>query len=158
MNYDIMTDQELLHYLDLYATDPLVLRLARMLGNTHSGLIADLAEAGMDPDTWQFSTDWGSMYPGEYIEDLRNALSHAESELNEVKSQLEDVVEERDELKTRSIMDFVEEVRQERRAAGHKVSEAMRESERYRKETEQYRKENEELKDKINVWKILETE
>ena len=151
MNYDIMSDQELLHYLDLYATDPLILRLARMLGNTHGGLIADLEAAGMDPDTWKFSTDWASMYPGEYIEALRNDLSQVEHELADVKIQLEDAVEERDELKTRSIMDFVEEVRQERRAAGHKVSEAMRESERYRKE-------NEELREKINVWKILETE
>ena len=145
MNYATMTDMELIHYLDLYAEDPLLRRLAAMLGNTRGGLISDLEAAGMDPHTWQFKTEWQSMYPGDYIQQLRRDLEEATDDLEHTKYNLEEVTTERDELKTRSIMDFVQEVWQEKRTASFKVSEAM-------KEIEQVKALNAKLTEQIDMW------
>lgn len=145
MNYATMTDMELIHYLDIYATDPLLRRLATMLGNTRGGLISDLEAAGMDPHTWLFQTDWQSMYPGDYIQYLRRDLEEAESDLNYTKSELEEVTDKLNELQTRTIMDFVQEVWQEKRAATHKVQEAQRES-------AQVKEENAKLREQIDMW------
>lgn len=145
MKYDSMTDMELIHYLDLYAEDPLIRRLASMLGNTRGGLISDLEAAGMDPHTWQFKTEWQYMYPGDYIEQLRRDVDELESDLNHTKYKLEEAETELNELKTRSIMDFVQEVWQEKKTASFKVQEAL-------KEAEHQRKENDRLKEQIDMW------
>jgi predicted RNase H-like nuclease (RuvC/YqgF family) len=145
MNYATMTDMELIHYLDLYAEDPLLRRLAAMLGNTRGGLISDLEEAGMDPQTWTFQDDYHRMFPGQYITDLRRHRDELESDLEHTKYKLEEVETELDELKTRSIMDFVQEVWQEKRTASFKVSEAM-------KEIEQVKALNAKLTEQIDMW------
>jgi hypothetical protein len=145
MNYNSMTDLELLHYLDLYSTDPVVRRLVDLLANTRGGIISDLESAGMDPNTWTFKTDWHSMYPGEYIEALRNDLSEAESDLEHTKYKLEEAETELGELKTRSIMDFVQEVWQEKKTASFKVQEAL-------KEADKVREENAKLREQIDMW------
>jgi len=145
MKYESMTDKELIHYLDLYSDDPLLRRLATMLTNTRGGLVSDLENAGMHPDTWMFETDWQNMYPGDYIIYLRRELDQAESDLNYTKNELEEVQDKLDELKTRTIMDFVQEVWQEKRAASSKVAEAQKEINRV---TEQ----NAKLREQIDMW------
>jgi len=151
MNYDAMTDFELLHYLDLYSDDPLIRRLVNFLSNTRGGLITDLEAAGMDPHTWQFETEWQSMYPGDYIRQLRQDISELEQDLSITKSDLEDVTEERNRLEARSIMDLIAEVQKER---------TINREERYR--AEKYaiavKEENDQLREQLGMWKILETE
>ena len=143
MNYDAMTCREMIHYLDLYSTDPVVRKLVQYFAG--EGLITELEEAGMDPATQTFTEDHDVMDPGEYIESLRRRLRYAEDDLSDLQFKYEQVVEERDELKTRSIMDFVEEVWQEKRTAGYKVAEAL-------KEAEQQRQENARLREQIDMW------
>lgn len=145
MNYNTMTDMELIHYLDLYATDPLVRRLANMLHNTRGGLISDLEAAGMNPDTWMFETEWQNMYPGDYIQQLRRDIEELESDLNHTKYKLEESESERNELKTRTIMDFVQEVWQEKRTARFTVEQAQA-------ETKKVHEENVKLKEQIDMW------
>ncbi len=145
MNYNSMTDHELMHYLDLYSTDPVVRRLIDVLTRTRGGIISDLESAGMDPQTWTFETEWQSMYPGEYIEALRNDLQEAESSLSSTKYELEDLEEKYNQLRTKSIMEFVQEVNNERLRASLTASEA-------RKETEKVREENAKLREQIDMW------
>lgn len=145
MNYNAMTDLELLHYLDLYSEDPVVRRLVDLLSNTRGAIISDLEAAGMDPQTWTFETDWQRMYPGEYIEQLRRDRDEAESDLEHTKYKLEEAETELGEMKTRSIMDFVNEVWQEKRTASFKVQEAL-------KEAENQKKENDRLREQIDMW------
>jgi len=145
MNYDSMTDRELLHYLDLYSNEPLIRRLATMLTNTHGGLISDLEAAGMDPHTWQFETEWQHLYPGDYIQQLRRDVEELESDLNHTKYKLDEAETELDELKTRSIMDFVQEVHQERITNSYKLSEAM-------KEVKKVNELNDKLREQIDMW------
>ena len=145
MNYNAMTDLELLHYLDLYSDDPLIRRLIDVLTRTRGEIISDLEEAGMDPQTWTFGDGWNKMFPGQYITDLEKQLRYTEEELEDAKYKLEQTVEERDELKTRSIMDFIQEVHQEKQTNAHLVKEAMG-------TVKAYRDENERLKEQIDMW------
>lgn len=145
MNYNSMTDAELLHYLDIYNDDPLIRRLVDVMSNTQGALLSDLENAGMDPDTWMFRTDWQRMYPGEYIIHLESQLRHVEEELSGLQYKYDDLEEERDRLKTRSIMDFVEEVKQEQRANQELVRESVA-------TVQAFKKENERLKEQIDMW------
>ena len=145
MNYNSMTDLELLHYLDIYSDDPLIRRLIDVLTRTRGEIISDLEEAGMDPQTWTFQDDYHRMFPGQYITDLRHQRDDLESDLAHTKYKLEEAETELDELKTRSIMDFVQEVWQEKRTASFKVSEAM-------KEIEQVKALNAKLTEQIDMW------
>lgn len=150
MNYNAMTDLELLHYLDVYSDDPLIRRLIDVLTRTRGEIISDLEEAGMDPQTWTFGDGWNKMFPGQYITDLEKQLQYAEEELEHAKYQRDEAEKERDELKTRSLMDFVQEVWQEKRTNDLLVKEAIA-------TVNTYKKENEELKEKINVWRVMES-
>ena len=145
MNYNAMTDRELLHYLDLYSEDPVVRRLMHLLGNTRTSLIAELEEAGMDPQTWTFQDDYDAMFPGEYIEHLRSQLQHAQDEADSLQWKLDGVIEERDQLKTRSIVDLIEEVWEEKRKNSDMVREAMY-------TVKAYKDENTRLKEQIDMW------
>jgi hypothetical protein len=145
MNYNSMSDVELLHYMDLHSEDPVIRRLVNFLSNTRGGLIADLEAAGMDPHTWQFETEWQHMYPGDYIQQLRRDRDELESDLDHTKYKLEEAETELNELKTRTIMDFVNEVWQEKKTATFKVTEAM-------KEVEQVKEQNAKLKEQIDMW------
>lgn len=145
MNYNAMTDLELLHYLDIYSDDPLIRRLIDVLAKTRGAIISDLEDAGMDPQTWTFGDGWNKMFPGQYITDLESQVRYAEDELEHTKYKLEESETELDQLKTRSIMDFVQEVWQEKRTATFKVQEAL-------KEAENQRKENDRLKEQLDMW------
>ena len=143
MDYNAMTCREMIHYLDLNSTDPVVRKLVQYFAG--AGLITELEEAGMDPATQTFTEDNDIMDPGEYIESLRRRLRYAEDDLSELQYKYEQVVEERDELKTRSIMDFVQEVWQEKRTNAELVREAMA-------TVKSYKDENNRLKEQIDMW------
>lgn len=145
MNYNSMTDLELLHYLDLYSEDPLIRRVVSVISNTRGALINDLEHAGMDTDTWMFRTDWQSMYPGEYIIHLRHELENTEQDLDCANRELEEIKDKYDELKTRNIMQFIEDVRREQRANQDLVKDAMA-------TVKAFKDENERLKEQINMW------
>lgn len=146
MNYDIMTDQELLHYLDLYSTDPVIRRLAGRFSNTESGIIAELEDAGMNPDTWTFDTDYGDdMVPGDYIKHLHNTIDELETERRWLQRDLDDVTEAYEKLKTRTVMELIDDVHQHLHAAN--VSQARAEDQLRR-----VSEENAKLKDQIDMW------
>ena len=143
MNYNSMTARELVHYLDLHSDDPVVRRLVSLFSN--DSLVADLVDAGMDPETLMFQIDWGHESPGEYIQSLRNSLSDAEDEASQLRYRCEDLEEQLEQLKTRSIMDFIDEVRHVKRNSEELVRDAM-------KTINAYKDENESLKEKIDMW------
>ena len=140
-----MGDTELLHYLDLYSEDPLVRRLVTIMSRTRGGLITDLENAGMDPNTWQFETDWQSMYPGDYIIHLRRQLELAEEDYEDVKRHKEELEDECDRLKSRSILQFLQEVEREKSESQNLVKEAMA-------TVRTFRDENTKLREQIDMW------
>ena len=145
MNYNSMSDQELLHYLDLSTSDPLIRRLINVLTRTRGALIDDLESAGMDSQSWTFGEGWNKFSPGQYIEELRNDVRRAEDELELAQEALEQAIDERDQLKTRNIMQLITEAQQEKNAAASRANEAWT-------ETNRIRKENDKLREQIDMW------
>jgi hypothetical protein len=145
MNYNSMSDYELLHYLDLSSDDLLIRRLINVLTKTRGALIDDLESAGMDSQSWTFGEGWNKFSPGQYIEELRNDVRHAEDELELAQEALEQAIDERDQLKTRNIMQLITEAQQEKNAAASRANEAWT-------ETNRVRKENDKLREQIDMW------
>jgi hypothetical protein len=145
MNYNSMSDQELLHYLDLSSNDPLIRRLINVLAKTRGALIDDLESAGMDSQSWTFGEGWNKFSPGQYIEELRNDIIHAENELELAQEELRQAMDDIDQLKTRTIMQFITEAQQEKNAAASRANEAWQ-------ETNRVRKENDKLREQIDMW------
>jgi hypothetical protein len=145
MNYNSMTDTELLHYLDLYSDDPLIQRLIGVLSRTHGALIEDLEDAGMDSHSWTFGDGYIERSPGQYIQDLRHERDIAESELELAQHELEQVVNERDQLAARSVMELIEEVNVIRKQAKATATAAMQDADRVRKE-------NDKLREQLDMW------
>jgi predicted nucleic acid-binding Zn-ribbon protein len=113
--------------------------------NTRGEVIRDLVDAGMDSKTWTFSTDYETMYPGEYIESLRTDVRTAEEELSGLRYKYNDLEEECERLQTRTVMDFIKEVKQEQADNADLVREAM-------KTVKAFKDENARLKEQIDMW------
>jgi hypothetical protein len=145
MNYNSMSDYELLHYLDLTSNDPLIRRLINVLAKTRGALIDDLESAGMDSQSWTFGDSWIKYSPGQYIEELRNDLRRAEDDLEIAQHELEQAIDERDQLKVRGVMQLIEEVNREKTRCSLIASDAMKESNRVREE-------NAKLREQIDMW------
>jgi hypothetical protein len=145
MNYNSMSDQELLHYLDLSSNDPLIRRLINVLAKTRGALIDDLESAGMDSQTWTFRDGCIQWSPGQYIEELRNDLRRAEDDLEMAQHELEQAIDERDQLKVRGVMQLIEEVNREKTRCSLIASDAMKDANRVREE-------NDKLREQIDMW------
>lgn len=145
MNYTAMSDHELMHYLDLYSTDPVVRRLIGVLARTRGSLIDDLEAVGMDSQRWTFGDGWTKYSPGQYIEELRHDVERAEDELRLAQDELSGMQDECDRLKTRTIMQFIEEVQSEKRISKANADEAHKEANRVREE-------NAKLREQIDMW------
>lgn len=148
MNYNSMTDTELLHYLDLYSDDPLIQRLIGVLSRTQGALIKDLEDAGMDPHSWTFDDGWHQQSPGQYIQELRHELDSAESELDLAQHELEQVSKERDQLAARGVMELIDEVNVIRKQANAKAAAAQQDADRVREE-------NDKLREQIDMWALM---
>jgi hypothetical protein len=131
--------------LDLTSTDPLIRRLINVLAKTRGALIDDLESAGMDSQSWTFGEGWTKYSPGQYIEELRNDLRQAEHELELAQEELEQAINERDQLKVRSVMQLIEEVNQEKTRCSLIASNAMKDANRVREE-------NDKLREQIDMW------
>ena len=140
-----MSDQELLHYLDLSSNDPLIRRLINVLAKTRGALIDDLESAGMDSQSWTFGEGWNKFSPGQYIEELRNDLRRAEDDLEMAQHELRQAIDERDQLKVRGVMQLIEEVQSEKRINKSRADEAWKEANRIREE-------NAKLREQIDMW------
>lgn len=99
----------------------------------------------MDSQSWTFGDSWNKFSPGQYIEELRNDLQYAEDQLEIAQQEIIQIEDERDQLKARSIIKFIEELQQEKRANQDLVREAMG-------TVQAYKKENDKLKEQIDMW------
>ena len=144
MNYNTLGDTELLHYLDLYSDDSLIRRLIGVLARTRGALVNDLVDAGMDAQHWTFGDGWNRQGPGEYIQDLQRQIQTLEDDNDDLRKHKEELEEECDRLKSRSIREFLQEVELERKNNQDLVREAMT-------TVKAYRDENTKLKEQIDM-------
>jgi hypothetical protein len=157
MDYNHLSDTELLHYLSLYSTDPLVIRLVEMLSLTRGGIIGDLVDAGMDPRTWTFTEDYQEYYPGEYVTHLQKMAAYAEDERVVAEMDLTDMREKAERLSLRSVTELLDEAKQAISAAESNHRYAIRETEKAHEVIDKVQLENRDLKEKLGVWTIMST-
>lgn len=141
--------QELVNYLDMNTTDPMVRRLIDYILAGQDSVMSGLINAGMDPASYEFSDSYEYFSPGEYIEKLRRDCDSLEQDLRIAQDDLANMTDERDRLRTRSVAELLEDMEEQVKRAHAERDNANRIS----RKTNQ---ENEELKEKINVWTIME--
>ena len=113
-----LSDHELISYTIKFSDDPEKIRLATVIERTTGAIIDDLVDAGMDETYCTFRSEWGGNYhPGRYISLLEDEVRHRDDNIREL-------IKEVEELKTRTIMDFIQEVNQELTTAKYLVEQA----------------------------------
>lgn len=136
-----LTDQELIDYTIKFSDDPIKVRLASVMDNMPGAILDDLERAGMDPVFCNFENTY---LPGQYI-------LHLESELEVYHDENAQLREELEELKARTVLDFIAELKQEIVTAEWLV----RESEQDRMKAV---KERDDAKSKLSMWAKLNAE
>lgn len=142
MNLMHLTDEELINYVIKFETDPVKIRLATAMERIRGAIWDDLVDVGIDETYCTFTSEWGSqMHVGRYINHLREEIEIRDGELHQLRDELK-------ELQTRSIMDFIQEVKQE-------IKTAKYETECARKDAENERVARRRAERELEVWDVL---
>jgi len=113
-----LTDQELINHVIKFSNDPEKIRLATAMERIRGAIWDDLVDVGIDETYCTFTSEWGSqMHVGRYIIHLREEIDIRDEELRQLRDEV-------NELKTRTIMDFIQEVNQELTTAKYLVEQA----------------------------------
>ena len=138
----MFTDKELVDYTIKFSNDPEKIRLATYMERVEGAIIDDLVDAGMD-DTWcTFRSEYGGSYhPGQYIRFLEDEVSHRDFQIEQLHKELE-------ELKARTVLDLLVELKQEIKTAEWMAKEAQAETHRAKIERDI-------AKDKLSMWAKL---
>ena len=152
MNFNHLSDDELLRYLDKHNTDPLMQRVVDILMHKQHGIISDLVESGMNPETWTFRPDgYNEYYPGQYVSHLENTVSSIEEDLQCVQYELEDAKDEIKKLKARTVAELISELHQEIKNSNYLIAQAEK--------ARDAAKEQEKVAlSKLKMWTILSTD
>lgn len=142
MNLMHLTDEELINYVIKFETDPVKIRLATAMERIRGAIWDDLVDVGIDETYCTFTSEWGSqMHVGRYINHLREEIEIRDEELHQLRDEL-------NELQTRTIMDFIQEVKQE-------IKTAKYEAECARKDAEAERVARRRAERELEVWDVL---
>lgn len=133
-----LSDNELIDYVIKHDPDPIRVRLATHMQRVAGAIIDDLVDAGMD-DVW--CTFENSYHPGQYIR-------HLENEIEYLNDQLSQNLKEINELKARTVMDLIAELKQDIKTAEWSMKEAYLEANAAREERDN-------MKHKMDMWAIL---
>jgi hypothetical protein len=139
MNY---SDKELVDYTIKFSDDADKVRLATIMERTTGAIIDDLVDAGMH-ETWcTFTSEWGGDYhPGRYITLLEDEIRIRDDDILQLRKEI-------DELKARTVLDLLVELKQDITTAEWMAKEARRE----RIEAEA---ERDHAKDRLSMWAKL---
>lgn len=143
MNLNHLTDDELIDYVIKHDDDSVRVKLATVMQRTKGSIIDSLVDAGMDETFCEFRSvvNEGMYHPGQYINHLENEVEYLQGQINNLYKELEN-------LKARTIMDLIVELKQEIRTAEFVRDEAIRDR-RYAEENEA------KMKSKLDMWTIL---
>lgn len=104
MKLDHLTDSELINHVIKFDDDPVRVRLATANERTTGAIWDDLVDAGMDETYCTFRSEWGGDYhAGRYI-------MHLEEEIQIRDNDLQDLREELDKLKARTVAELIAEL------------------------------------------------
>jgi hypothetical protein len=144
MNLLSLSDKELINHVIKFSDDPVRIRLATANERITGAIWDDLVDAGMDETYCTFHSEWGStMHVGRYIEHLREELSIAHDELQQLREEL-------DEQKARTIADLINELNQQITTEKYIAQEARKDRIKAEEETRL-------AKEQLKMWNHLRT-
>jgi hypothetical protein len=141
MNLNHLTDGELIDHIIKYDTDPVRVRLAKIMDNMPGFILKRLEDVGMNPETCLFENTYD---PGDYINHLENEIDYLSRELHTTQEKLA-------ERETLTVADFIEELRQENRRLDFRAQTEIG----ARKKAEE---DNERTQKKMKVWRAISTD
>ena len=143
MNLNYLSDNELIDHVIKHDSDLVRVRLATHMQRVAGAIIDDLERAGMDPTYCNFRSivNENKYLPGDYI-------SHLENEIEYLNQQREQDAKEIHELQARTIMDLIAELKQD-------ITTAERNAERAHKERRDAQSREEDMKNKLDMWTIM---
>ena len=143
MKLNNLTDNELLDYVIKHDNDPIRVRIATYMQRLGGEIISDLESAGMD-DTWctfESVVNCSQYHPGQYIRHLENEIEYLQDKNAGLRKEL-------DNLKARTVMDLIVELKQEINTAEWSADQA-------RKERDKAQENEKIMKSKLDMWAIM---
>ncbi len=133
-----LTDGELIDYTLKYDTDPVRVRLARIMDNMPGFILKRLEDVGMNPETCMFENCYD---PGDYITHLKTEIEWRDNDIQELQDKLH-------EFEQMTVLEFMENVKS-------KLLAEKRYNERLQRDIEEARKEREDMRSKLKMWSKL---
>lgn len=143
MNLNNLTDNELIDYVIKYDEDPTRVRLATHMERVSGAIMDDLERYGMDTTWCQFTSIVNDCqyHPGQYINHLEGEIVYLQGKNNDLHRELAD-------LKARTVMDLIAELKQEIKTAEYKTEQAV-------KDRDMAIEKMEKAEHKLDMWRIL---
>jgi hypothetical protein len=133
-----MTDSELIDYTLKFDTDPVRVRLAKIMDNMPGFILRRLEDVGMNPETCMFENCYD---PGDYINHLENEVEWRDNEINKLQGKLE-------ELEAMTVLEFMDNIRR-------KLEAEKRHNELLKQDIRKAVDEKDHMKSKLSMWTKL---
>ncbi len=133
-----MTDSELIDYTLKFDTDPVRVRLAKIMDNMPGFILQRLEDVGMNPETCLFENCYD---PGDYINHLENEVEWRDNEINKLQGKLE-------ELEAMTVLEFMDNIRR-------KLEAEKRHNDLLKQDIRKAVDEKDHMKSKLSMWTKL---
>jgi hypothetical protein len=133
-----MTDGELIDYTLKFDTDPVRLRLAKIMDTMPGFILKRLEDVGMNPETCLFENTYD---PGDWINHLENEIDYLSREVNVLQGKLQ-------ELETMTVLDFMSD-------AKRKIEAEQRHNVLLQQDIRKANDEKEHMRSKLSMWSKL---
>lgn len=134
----MFTDRELIDYTLKFDSDPVRVRLAKVMDEMPGFILQRLEDVGMDPETCTFENCYD---PGDYITHLETQIEWLNNDMQELKEKLR-------EYETMTVLEFMSDIR-------HKLQAEKRHNELLKQDIRKAVDEKDHMKSKLSMWTKL---
>lgn len=134
----MFTDRELIDYTLKFDTDPVRVRLAKVMDAMPGFILQRLEDVGMNPETCMFENCYD---PGDYI-------THLETQIEWLNNDMQELQEKLREYETMTVLEFMNDVRR-------KLEAEKRHNELLQQDIRKAVDEKDHMKSKLSMWTKL---
>lgn len=134
----MFTDRELIDYTLKFETDPVRIRLAKIMDNMPGFILQRLEDVGMNPETCMFENCYD---PGDYITHLETEIEWRDTDIRELQDKLR-------ELEAMTVLEFMSDIRR-------KLESEKRHNELLKQDIRKAVEEKDHMKSKLSMWTKL---
>ncbi len=133
-----MTDDELIDYTLKFDTDPVRVRLAKIMDEMPGFILQRLEDVGMNPETCMFENCYD---PGDYI-------MHLETQIEWMNKDMQELQEKLRELETMTVLEFMDKARKQ-------IESEKRHNELLKQDIRKAIDEKDHMRSKLSMWTKL---